>query len=129
MTDILADDAIAEDGILAFHPTGTRLIVKALEPSSSYASRTKGGIFLPSNKDQSAFFRARILSCGPDCELPDDATYVHIMIGGGLKGAKPISMAHGHFACEQEDIWAYETTPFDDVSEPVPENLIQLVTD
>lgn len=92
-----------------FNPTGDRLVVKVLQPSCEYHSVSKGGIIIPGGKDESAFVKCEIIDKGPDCTIPDEAEFVHCLVGGGMRGLKPISLANGHFVVDQQDVFFWES--------------------
>lgn len=108
----------------AFVPTGDRLIVKVLGPSCEYHSVSKGGIIIPGGKDDSAFVKCEIIDKGPDCTIPDEAEFVHCLVGGGMRGVKPISLANGHCIVEQQDVFFWEAYA---TEEDEPGKLITLV--
>lgn len=136
MSNIL-DGNINDQPFPDFIPTGKKIVIKALGASCAYHSITAGGIHLPSGKDESAFFKAEIIEMGPDVsEWVEKCRYIHVYAAGGLRGAKPISLANGHFICDEEDIWFWEETTWEEAteensSEPEqePSNLIKLVTE
>lgn len=109
----MSTDAILEGNVHGidfpdFQPTGDRLIVKVLGPSCEYHSVSKGGIIIPGGKDESAFARCEIIDTGPDCTIPDEVSIVHCLVGGGMRGLKPIALANGHCICDQQDVWFWE---------------------
>ena len=131
MANGLMDDNVNGVPFPDFIPTGKKIVIKAIETSCAYATKSQGGIYLPTGKDESAFFKAEIIEIGPDCdEWVEECRYIHVYAAGGTRGAKPISLANGHFCCEQDDIWFWE--PMTEENAPVDEEsgkLIQLVTE
>ena len=133
MSDNILEGNVNGQPFPDFVPTKNRLIIKVLEESSQYAQKTAGGIIISQSNDQSAYLKCEILSLGPDCsEYLEHVKYVHILMGGGMRGAKPISMANGHFCCDEDDVWFYEEGDDEDSngdSDKTEGTLIKLVTE
>ena len=133
MSDDILSGNVNDQPFPDFVPTKNRLVIKVIEQSSTYAQKTAGGIIISQSNDQSAYLKCEILALGPDCsDYLEHVKYVHILMGGGMRGAKPISMANGHFCCDEDDVWFYEEDMEEDEeldNDSTTSNLIKLVTD